>query len=691
MHACILCNQYDEAVRIYQSLTGKKGAISSEFHWGGEQYQVSPLCRDLAMRAIGRSTQPEGSDEAIHLFRQVVEDELTISDEALVGVIDACEKDGNWRDAVGVFITYLDNLRDQKMSGWVVPSADLSVPQIHEDARYLDKKASSGFLYEANGELLSSIMRTCNSSNEPGIALLCFMLLDAALVGTCYPKDYENSQNLCGYGPIEQSLFSLLVNATNAGQLLSVTLVSLCGVGCFQEAANLFVLATQDVVENRGRRLGADEMFYDAEVIYSYARTQKAKRRDSTTWESAHRHIHRLSRALGAVGKKNIALTTDQRWMISSALGAAINSCTLAGQPETGLLLSERVKFELSLITSLTDDSTSIFMGRNNDTTAGTIIINDSFLSEQMRSLQAADKGGVALDLFKSTVDSLNQWPQSINAAMAILAEKDEMEEAIRLFRSLVDQTPNIDSFLAVAEIFADADQWSSVADVYHMAIEKGYLSERLGLLAMKAVIETKVPSRLRVLRSIINETSESIGTNPVDWMETNYWRLKDLLGFSEVRLLMWWNDPRTCHLDELQFAIDTFEKRTAAGLKPRNGTVRLIVSHASESSDKSVPQDKKELVRVPRNRDDWEKLLRRVLDETDSSLMSDSNFIDDVALALRRLKCEADCVKFVQDAMLRGVRVRQIAIREASRAADAAGIPEEAESIRLMVMDNAV
>ena len=48
----------------------------------------------------------------------------------------------------------------------------------------------------------------------------------------------------------------------------------------------------------------------------------------------------------------------------------------------------------------------------------------------------------------------------------------------------------------------------------------------------------------------------------------------------------MWWNETKTCHLDELELAIEEFEEQRATGLKAKNDVVRAIVANAKAFDD---------------------------------------------------------------------------------------------------------
>lgn len=693
MHACIMCGQYDEALRVFETLSGGNLAISAEFQWGGQQYQVSPLCRDLAMRAMGKSQNAGKSQDAIQLFRQALADDLTISIEALQGVVGACELDLKWEEAVGVFFSFLRHLKGDT---WVVPGSELRIPQIGDES-VSENLVGTSISLAAEVDLLCSVMRACNASEKSGSALLCFQLFEAFL-----PLPLLSRQNIErieiskeGISPIEHTLLPLILNMTPSnGELLSVTMVSLCGVGCYNEAANLFQSTKKFLSERSDGRGESDLQFWKTEQVFQYAQSHSNYSFANHHWESAHRHIHRLCRALSRLQATNKNLSAEELQVLSAGLATALRSCTLMGQPETGLLLSDQIRGEVSRLSPSNGTRGSIFGSRKEGSIESDVLMSDSLLAEKMKSLQATNQGDLALAMFEaaslSKQSSSREWPQSCNTAMSILSERDDIEEAVELFRALANSPPNVDSFVIAAQCFADRNRWSDVGDVFHLSLEKGCLSERLGMLAMKAVLEMQIPGRLRVLRDIIGEAAQAAGTSSVNWMESHYWRIKSLLGFTQARLLMWWNDPSQCHLDELRFALDVCEKRKATGLTAKKPALRLIASHASKFKDEgNIAGEMKENVSVPRTRDEWAKVVLSVIEESEGLLDNDAGFIDEVAVSLRRLGCYYECVNFVQEALSRGVRVRQVAIREALRAAESADISQEVSDIRLMLVDD--
>lgn len=676
MHACILCNQNDAALQVFQTLLDGHLAISSEFHWGGGENQISPLCRDLAMRACADTIEQGYSMQAIDLLNQAVQGELAISAEALEGVLRACERDRNWKDAVDVLFRCMNSENDL----WVVAGPTLLIPTIGE---LNNEEQLKGDVTLANrGKLVASTMRTCNAGRQFGAALLCFMLADTAPPGSLLFTEKQGSairsdRGTCG--PIVETLLPMLAAVENQVELLVAATVSLCGVSCFEEACSL-IDATKNCMEGT-----AD--FADADSIHQYAQLHADASGAVRAWNSAHQHIHRLSRALQAINIKGGILDQNQLRVLSSAYATSLRACTQAKQADAGILLGQRIQAELFRLAASSEVSHSIFGRQTENLSDYGLAINDSLLAEKFKALEVTKRADDAFLLFVSAVnvekEPMLRWPQTCNVAVNLLMNNGQETKAECLMQRTINSTNNIESFATAAIFFAQAERWSDVADLYHMALEKGCLSTKLGILAMKAIVEMNMPGRLRVLRGTSHDCARHVGQSPVDWLDANYWKIKAALGFKHARLLMWWNDPNTSHLDELQYALDVFEKRLSDGLQAKNITLRLIVTHARHFRECDFPLEKKEIVRVPRDRQGWISLLNRLYQEA-NNLKDDQHFVDNYAMALRNLGCNVECVSFVKESMQRGVAVRRSGLNEALLAADEAGLHDDTGVIKL-------
>ena len=140
LHACCLCQHYDTAVQILvdeqlllpgttSTSTSTSTSLEAEWQWGGQRDRMDPLVRDLAMQVVGgyasttaaarpaprvlprgAETTPEptsgvppvpretaaadtlsyaNANVAVAFFRQGREENVTLSWEALLGVMEA--------------------------------------------------------------------------------------------------------------------------------------------------------------------------------------------------------------------------------------------------------------------------------------------------------------------------------------------------------------------------------------------------------------------------------------------------------------------------------------------------------------------------------------------------------------------------------------------------------------------------
>lgn len=688
MHACILCQRPDEALRVYRTMLDGNLAISSEFHWGGGQHQVLPLCRDLAMRAMGEAGYENVSTEALALLRQTLADELAVSDEALIGVFGACEHDSNWQGAMDALFLLLD---DASQTLHIVQGGELNIPDVPDLQMKGEIKGSACSLERT--KVVSSVMRTCNASQHHGLAILSYLLVDATSPGSPLAgKDVKGPENLLSYGPIEQTFLPFLATENYDPELLCALMTSLCRVECYYEAQSMVDIVINEKTKEGVSESHIDDLYADAQRIKEYSLSScVAEHHNERRWDSAHRHIHRIVKAIQIAKSQKTPLAQDQLEILSSALGAAVRSCTFARQPEAGIVFSEYVKMELSRLQPKPEKQ-SIFRDSSADAPDRNLLLSDTLLSEEMKAYQASHKFDVAMDFFRSHVETddgtLIQWTQSCNAAMSILAEQDQLEDAGALYQRLLSASSDHiipDSMIVAATNYARAGRWTEVSDVYHMAVAKGFVSETLAILAMEAVVKLDMTGKLPLLREIINDVSQSSGSSPMVWMEDHYFQLKYQLGFQDVRLLMWWNDPTTCHLDELQFAIEVFEKKLEEGLRPKNQALRVIVANAQAFGEGYIPDGKTGIGRVPRDRESWLKLLHRVLGAS-HELDHDPRFIDEAAKALKNLGCDEECLEYVEAAMDRGVRLQRAALVSAVEAGNTTDMEDRTFPFRLLL-----
>jgi tetratricopeptide (TPR) repeat protein len=668
MQTCLLSDRPNEALLVFDNLADGELQAAGEWQWAGGQDRLDPLCRDLAMQALGGTESSGLSTRALALFQQAEADAVVVSVGALHGVVCACENDGNWEDAVALLYSVLNrpNAFRSLVIGNKLEISDLeSSPQLSLE------------VLQEFGLVLNAVMRTCNAAGQFGVALLCLRLVELALPSSV-TAPYQDLA--AGHGKIEVSLVPVLCAMGNIDDCVATAMISLCGVECPSEATSVFKASSVFVESDI---LTVNRNMFRSREVYEFALSEASRRKHivlQETWPTAWRHIHRLTASFCIIEETGELLAPDQAGLLSAALATTLRCCTTASQAEAGLHLAKWAEGR-----SNGQNSTPGMFGAS-------LPLTDSLVAAVMEAYCATGNYDVALDLFdsQSIPERLeSQWMLSYNAALTALFSLERREDGIALFRKALAINRNPDMFCIAAKGFVESKQGDAVPDLYRLALTSGCLSEELSKFALVSVASGRPRDRTRGLRSIIEETAKITGSDPDTWIESKYWSLKKLLGFSTLRTLMWWHDPKTAHLDELELALSGFQKRAALGLTPKNDALRLIVAAASFAHEGYVPPDRTRLPRVPRDRDSWIDTIARLLFEAkDTTLLDDPSFIDDVAVALHRLDCDVECVGVVSNALERGVRLHRRALEEALEAAKIAEMEDLVEDIRMLVTD---
>ena len=688
MQACLICDQPDAALEVFDSKLGDHHEGFGEWQWGGghTDYSLYPLCRDLAMRALGRTKRLGQSNRALDFFCQVEKDGVLMSVEALSGVVQACENDGDWRNAMNVLLPVFGN-RDS-ISSWLVPANELmeeSPPDTRSTKNNYDNPPQT-HLPEL-GSVLVPVIRACNASGQFGLSLLCFRIFELAIPSTFlvpFQDIVEKHRSELRLSPISDSLITTIIAMSNVDELLSTVLVSLFGVECPDKAVELYEAVKHLLSVREERHLADVSLLQTSSDLHEFADLERVRQIPAslhTSWLTAHRNINRIT---AAYQSGDVVSAKDTR-KLASALGATLSSCTDSQQAETGLYLARWMGVD--------------YIGSNGSdsefSTGATIPMIDALLSAIMEASAVRGENDAALQMFTAhvnTKDDVSTWILSYNTALGCLFHQGRDDDATSLLQNVLAGNRNPDTFCVAARGFARSSEWDKVADLYRLALTSGCVSEELAILAMKAAVSTKVKNRIGVLRNIIAEVSKLVCMEPSVWTESKYWTLKRHLGLSNVQTLMWWDDPTTSHLEELDFALNVFDERREANLTSKNAVLRLIVAGASTLGDDDFPDNpdnETKLSRIPRDQDEWIRVLKQVLNEaSEGSLIDDPYFVDDVAVAFQRFHCGAECVEFVSDALLRGVQVRQRALNAAKQAYRNSDVDYGVGDIRLFVED---
>lgn len=680
MLACVECSQYDTALDVYGESTSNPSLGGSEWQWGGGFDSVHPVSRDLALRSMGRSNRGGWGEQAMDIFRnQIIKERAKISTDALLGLVMALERDGEWKFALEI----LNLLLRKGSCSDSLTSDDWTLVSRSIDVHF---KGSSFAILHIEGmsdDIVSSVMNSCNTSGEFGLALLCERMV------AIYIQHEQSQSTMDATDNVQHAMAKILsaprsgnVHVSRSESLILAQMSSLCGLSCYDEAVVLF-----DELSNV--RAGKD--LRQAKICAEFADTEAASMNSvmfvrSQAWKAAFRHMNRICTAAYVLGEKGKDLSNEESLVFADALGHCISLCNDAGQPRTGLALAEHVfrllDFSKGRGQSL-GSSIMSFLGigeGSNETKPDSVLGSEKFersdllLAATMRSYHLLDRSADAIDLFFGTVDRTavaeeesehSNFVNSWNEAVALLFSEGRSEEAVNLFGALDDhlKTPGI--FITAANGLASQQNWRGVSQIYTKALKEHCLSEDLALLAMKAVTEQEIDGKVPTLRSIVDEVAKIEGHPSKHWIKSRYWTLKRELGWRFARLLMWWNDPNIASEEELLLAVEQLEAAKNDGIIPRNDDLRCIVRYADlkmrRGEDAYGSLQRSQVI---------ELVLEAILEAQRTSLWTQPSFITSSAASLRILSANKECVQLVRDALSQGIRVSKRALKEALGAA---------------------
>ena len=665
MQACLLCDRYDESLDVFDGAVEKQ-RVATKWQWGGRSDVLHPMCRDLAMRAMGGSTRTEVSARALQLFDETVREEDTkISADALYGVMSTFENERQWEAAAAFFFSLVDNesvlsriVRGDELNNWIYPSS---------------LKPTDGAVARSALELiLSSVMRLCNSEQQFGVALLCLHLLTVTRLASSDDSPQEDS--LKGEGHTVQQAFALLQSSPYIDDLLATSMASLCGVGCYDHAQVLFQDLVLDPALDRGEMVASHELHQWICTNSSLKRGSMERLRHG--WNSAFRQMHQLVWACTMIRRETTrSLSGPDKSLFSAVVSSFVRFSVHSQQPELGVYMCKWVEQALAYLDS--DDSPSLFA----EDAASGLALTDPYLSAAIAGFTACGKREAARNLVESyllveSAESKKDWTLSYEESVKLLLSEND-SRALSMFHEalLSRRSPNI--IFAAAKGLAKTGDWKGVSDLYRLALVSGCLSEDLSLLGMKSAGSGHKEDKLRVRRSIAGEASKLVGVKPNTWIESKYWILKAQLGFFDARILMWWDDPNTAHLDELEFALEAFESRLESGLTPKNQVLRRIASAARRFNRFVPPASKTGIPRVPRNREGWVEVLHRIMSVAEGTSLNDNpDFAKDVAVALQQLDCHELCIDSVLKAVSAGVHLSPETLDTALEATSDTNVP---------------
>lgn len=667
MHACLLSGRPDEALKIYEKKFGKVGekSIAEEWQWGGNQDTADPLTADLLMRAsVARSGL---STMALKLFQDTIKQGWTISSEALLGVLEACENDDDMESSLMVMERILNNFSNDS---WLVPGSELSIPdQNSEDGKRLSGGAVGTYWLPQMSSHFACVLRCCNSQSSFGTGMY-YLQKGVTMIE-------QSSRTLDLHRKTQDSTAGMLSSFEHKEELLTPMVVALCGMRCYDDAVQIF------------DSLGNDEFHRDTTFLREYAVSEREKNGKlilGNPWASASRHIRRLLSVLHFVRESEGRLTKADESKVLKCLAMAMQSCTSAHHSDLSLRLLS------SVATSLQEYSGAI--ARDNESLGWrNLELESDFLSaEIIRALGYSNDPLDAIDVFHSLLShqtkDKSKWPLSCSAGISVLVKLGRGDEAFAIFGELDHSSLPPDCLVQIGKYLLSEEKTQELGEIYTSALKNGNLSDELTIMTMSSIVKAKMDNRVRILRAMVDDNAKYFGIDRESWTRTRYWQVKKALGFFNARLLMWWNDAETCHLDELEFAIAESKVRKSEGLKVRNDAARTIVNSARLFDESTIPHDSFRWKNfVPRSKAEFVVLLLNLLEECESTpIIYDPYFVDSVVAAMRNLDANKDCVDFIKVVLDRDVRLQKSTLARALEAATIEQARAVVDDIRMLM-----
>ena len=661
MYACVLSGQYDIAVFLYYSLLKDTTILGTEWQRGGQYDGIHPLCKELFIRAAGKfSTGMEHerySDDSVAIFNDIVANGGNLSPTSLYGLFLSLQRSGKYLISLDILRKIMNHTCDD--SSWnIVDEHAENFLVLHRNATLPLKPISGKDVVD--GKIVTSVMLSCVQYSEFGLALL---------IGRMISSTKSNQVNeFIDFAPIDEAAYrtdhhvaSLLASDIHRWENEEYGQIVL---ECFKDLKCLGVveiLQSQDVNEASSPTVESEE-----------ANTASS----NISWLEAYSHLHHLSQTLNSLLVGSFQLNKLQSYHLIQKLATMMKCCTDAGQPRVGIYMTELFAQHMNLtseaqprilslisesifgksdapkpITSHDMHNSMLAFVSSSDSLFCAIVRAyeksggiDSALTFYFSSLQAASTG-----LSASAVNQVFQI-NTANYVLSLLVQRSRLDDAISLYNLIPEAARNRDTYTMMAQAYANSCKWNEVSSLYNYALEKGFLTEALGLLAMKGVERSVMDGKVRLIRSIASDMAAMTGEQSDKWIASRYWTLKKYVGFHYARLLMWWRDPHSTQRNELALAIQYLKDHKLRGSSINDEALRVIIKFIAKRYNETH-EERDRLYAV-------ETILESLKVADNTMLAMDSAFISDAALSLQLLNEFDVSYDIVTRAVERGVEV---------------------------------
>ena len=686
MLACIECSRYAEAIDAYDVFMSGNRSVASEYQWGGGDITaVKPLCRDLALHAMGGVEKGGLSQDAVLLFREIIHEGHPVSSNALLGLAHSMEFDGAWQSSVNFMKTFIDLVYHKESASLQIVS-ELSINANDEDG--INPMEQNNLL----ANILASVMRVCNSEGQHGLAMLVCSIANNSY--TSQQKMKMKMHDLAKRSAIVKAAASQKIISENH-HILEAFIQSLDGLGCGDYADEL-----------------SNELHNDRYL----PRLRQNESAHAESWINAYFAIDRVLKAMDAIRSEG-NISAESRLLFERGLSRAMDHCTDSSQSAAALELFVHasailVKKDDSLTGKLRTffgmegsyserkDSDGMLqhakinlkiIGGLSDPLLAAIVKTYSKLGQSQNARSAFDDGTMHSD------DSTLMTQSNNNALEAILDV--DIDEGLIFFDAMDAKCVNPSTFIVVARRCAQNGTWPEIGEVYNRARGAGCISEELGLIAMQAVCESELlKGKITILRKIVDDVSGLVLMKGNDWIKSRYWTIRKNVGFHYARvrhvhifsslsnmyshtshlsfaqLLMRWNDPATSKKEELLFAVNEMRQAASEGIVVKNDPLMCIVSIAEVYGTDGRTKNGDHLSESQR-RSTVNLILEACREARRSGFIENHAFTAKAARGLRALNANKECVQFVNTLISGcGKSRHRIAMEEAIYAASKEG-----------------
>eukprot|EP00977_Amphora_coffeiformis_P013160 scaffold3402_cov169-Amphora_coffeaeformis.AAC.3 len=687
MHALILSDEAGAAWTLWKS---RRGGEAAEWQWSGGSEQLPAVCTDLALRAAPAA---EIDDEEVNpqyvlaLYQSLVQAGKAVSVEAVVGLIRVLEQHGAWTEVVHVWLRVVAQAAQGRPT--LVYGDELSCPDVLLLEEEQTQSSVNDDLVRELSHVLVPVLRACQTSEQYGLGLLCLSLWQGCLASESSLLSNQQNASLSWLSRLK----STIRQSSNGDDFLVATMTSLSGFDLPEAACKLFdTVVDEDNTEN----------WMQAEDLRHFVGTQTSRfalmQRDRRL-KTLGDEIPRFSLVLQSQGQADGNLEPDDARLLASALASTMESLISWKEPLMAQYLF-RFIMDGGRSPAPTDlaDVPDIISWPSYD-----LPITDSLASALITSYDALDNAEMALRVFDTITTGSNgveighAWPLTATSVIKMLISMDAIDDAMQLFEEVANHSTNPNLYAVVASGLAAHQRWKDVSNVYRLALASRALSEEISLTAMMAIEMLKPPERVRLIRSIADEAAAMTGTAPLAWTEQHYHRLKTLISFSSLRRLLWWDDPKTAYLDELELVVGQWNSRKLAAstssraLAPHIQSARIILQNAKHLHDRSIPPQKTRIPNVPRSPSAWKSLVDEIVNDLDLSIWrskTGTKMVTDVIQAYRNLGSDHDCVAFTFNCLENEITVNPEGMEEAISAAEAIKDKNSAQALRVMMSD---